>query len=85
MKNDNIITLTDELGNDISFEFLDRIEYEGDEYIVLCCLDTMDEDGGEVTILRVQDGVDEEDYTGVEDEAVLDAVFDIFMKNIGEA
>ena len=32
---DNLIVLTDEDGNDVSFEFLDLLEYEGEEYVVL--------------------------------------------------
>ena len=32
---DNIIILNDEDGNEVEFEFLDLIEYEGEEYVVL--------------------------------------------------
>ena len=32
---DNIIVLNDEDGNEVEFEFLDLIEYEGEEYVVL--------------------------------------------------
>ena len=32
---DNIVTLKDEDGNDVKFEFLDLIDYEGEEYVVL--------------------------------------------------
>ena len=32
---DNIIVLNDENGEEIEFEFLDLIEYEGEEYVVL--------------------------------------------------
>ena len=32
---DNIIVLNDENGDEIEFEFLDLIEYEGEEYVVL--------------------------------------------------
>ena len=31
----SILTLTDENGNDTNFEYLDCIEYEGKEYLVL--------------------------------------------------
>ena len=30
-----IITLEDDLGNEKDFEFLDTVEYEGEEYIIL--------------------------------------------------
>lgn len=32
---ENIIVLNDEDGNEVNFEFLDLIDYEGEEYIVL--------------------------------------------------
>ena len=47
---DNIIVLNDENGEEIEFEFLDLIEYEGEEYVVLLPNDE-DEDAGEVVIL----------------------------------
>ena len=30
----NIVTLKDEDGNDINFEFLDMIEFEGENYVI---------------------------------------------------
>ncbi len=72
----NIITLNDEDGNDIQFEFLDLIEYNGAEYVVLYPVD----DDGEVVILKVESlSNDEESYVSAEDDAV-EAVFEIFKK-----
>lgn len=70
------ITLTDENGEDIEFEYLDCIEYEGKEYL---CLIPAEEDANEIVILEVEP-VDEENenYISVEDEDVLNAVFAIF-------
>ena len=72
----SILTLTDENGEDINFEYLDCIEYEGKEYLVL-----MPEESSEIVILEVQP-VDEENenYIAVDDEAVLDAVYAIFKE-----
>ena len=72
----NIITLTDENGVDIEFEFMDCIEYEGKEYLALLPLE---EDSNEVVLLEVEP-VDEENenYIAIEDEAVLEAVYAIF-------
>lgn len=78
----NILTLTDEDGTEMQFEFLDLIEYEGQEYAVLLpIIDTDEEDDGMVVILAVNE-IDEEteEYVSVEDEAVLNAVFDIFKE-----
>lgn len=72
-----IITLEDDLGNEKNFEFLDVVEYEGDEYIVL--LPTDEDEQSEVMILRIESVDDEnENYVGVDDEEVLQKVFDIF-------
>lgn len=74
--NDNIVTLNDEFGNEVQFEFLDLVEYNGEEYVVLLPAD--DEDG-EVVILKVEELDDDNDsYTSVEDEDILMAVFQIF-------
>ena len=74
----SILTLTDENGVDTEFEFLDCIEYEGKEYLVLI---PTEEDANEIVILEVQP-VDEENenYIAVEDETVLDAVYEIFKE-----
>ena len=74
--NDNIVTLNDEFGNEVQFEFLDLVEYDGEEYVVLLPAD--DEDG-EVVILKMEELDDDKDsYTSVEDEDILMAVFQIF-------
>ena len=72
----SIITMTDENGADVDFEYLDCIEYEGKEYLVLI---PAEEDSNEIVILEVEP-VDEENenYIAVEDEAVLAAVYQIF-------
>ena len=72
----NILTLTDENGTEADFEYLDSIEYQGKEYIVLI---PAEEDASEIVILEVQP-VDEEleNYIAVENEEVLDAVYAIF-------
>lgn len=77
----NIVTLTDEEGQDISFEFLDLIEYENHEYAILLPIEEDEEDDGMVVILEVKE-VDEEteEYLSVEDEAILTAVFNIFRE-----
>ena len=72
----SILTLTDENGQDVDFEYLDCIEYQGTEYLVL-----MPEGEDEIVIMEVEP-VDEENenYLAVEDEAVLDAVYGMFKE-----
>ena len=74
----SIVTFTDENGEDISFEYLDCIEYEGKEYL---CLLPEEDGANEIVILEVEP-VDEENenYLTVEDEATLDAVYGIFKE-----
>ena len=78
---DNVIILNDENGDEIKFEFLDLIEYESEEYVVLLpVLEEGEEDDGEVVILKLEDSENEEEesYVSVDDEEVLMAVFNIF-------
>lgn len=74
----SILTLTDENGNDVDFEYMDSIEYGGKEYLVLM---PAEEDSDEIVILEIEP-VDEEteNYLSVDDEAVLNAVFGIFKE-----
>ncbi len=84
----NIIILNDENGNEVQFEFLDLIEYESEEFVVLLpVLEDGQEDDGEVVILKVDDSdeeSDEESYVSVDDEGTLTAVFEIFKEKFKE-
>ena len=76
---DNIIILNDEDGKEVEFEFLDLIEYNNEEYVILLPVEETEE-AGEVVILKVEqtENPDEESYVGVEDEEELNEVFAIF-------
>ena len=75
---ESILTLTDENGEYMEFEYLDCIDYEGKEYLILM---PVDEESNEIVILEIQP-VDEENenYLAVEDEAILEAVYGIFKE-----
>lgn len=76
-----IITLEDDLGNEQDFEFLDVVEYEGEEYIILLPVEEEDQDQSEVMILKIESVDDEnENYVGIDDEEILQKVFAIFKK-----
>ena len=79
----SILTLTDENGADVEFEYLDCIEYQGKEYLVLMPLE--EEESGEIVILEVEP-VDEENenYLAVNDEATLEAVYAIFKERYAD-
>ena len=78
---DNIIVLNDEDGNEVQFEFLDLIEYEEEEYVVLLPMEESEDDAGEVVILKVEDTeAEEESYVSVDDEETLNTVFEMFKE-----
>ena len=82
---DNIILLHDEDGQEVKFEFLDLVELDDEEYVVLLPVseEGEEDDDGEVVILKLEDTDDEskeESYVGVEDEEVLSKVFEIFKE-----
>lgn len=73
-----ILTLTDENGQEVDFEYLDCMEYQGKEYLVLM---PADEAETQIVILEVEPVDDEnENYLAVEDEATLDAVYNLFKE-----
>ena len=79
---ESTLVLTDENGVDQEFEYLDCIEYEGKEYLVLI---PAEEEANEIVILQVEP-VDEENenYLSVNDEAVLNAVYGIFKERFAD-
>ncbi len=81
---DNIVILNDEDGNEVKFEFLDLIELDDEEYVVLLPVTAEgEEEEGEVVILKVEDvdeDSDEESYVSIEDEETLNKVFEIFKE-----
>ena len=81
---DNIVILNDEDGNEVKFEFLDLVELDDEEYVILLpVVDDGVEEEGDVVILKVEDtdeDSEEESYVSVEDEEILNKVFEIFKE-----
>ena len=75
---ESILTLTDENGVETAFEYLDVIEYEGSEYLILM---PAEEGSDEIVILLIEP-VDEENenYLAIDDEDTLKAVYEIFKE-----
>ena len=82
LEDENLLTLTDENGNEETFEYLDVIEYEGKEYLFLL---PAEEESSEIVVLEIEP-VDEENenYLPIEDEAVLTAVYNIFKEKYAD-
>lgn len=81
---DNIIVLNNENGEEVKFEFLDLIDLDDEQYVVLLPLaEGEEEEEGEVVILKLEDtdeDSDEESYVSVDDEEILMKVFNIFKE-----
>ena len=75
------VCLTDENGKDMEFEILDWIEYKGEEYVVLF---PVEEESDGIVILRMEECGEDECYTAVEDETLLQEVFDLFKERFEE-
>ena len=74
----SILSLTDEDGVETLFEYLDSVEYQGKEYLVLM---PADEAEAEIVILEVVPLDEEtENYISVNDEMLLAEVYGIFKE-----
>ena len=78
MDENSILTLTDENGNEIKFEYLDVIEYGGKEYIYLLPAES---ESAEIVIMEIEPvDEDNENYLPIEDEKTLLKAYDLFKK-----
>ena len=78
----SILSLTDEEGNEVEFELIDSVDFEGVEYLILL---PPEEEASEVVILEVEPHTDgTESYLTVDDERVLNAVFGIFKERFAD-
>lgn len=73
----DVVVLTDDEGNDVEFEWLDTVEYNGNNYIVVI---PTDEDAEDVVILRMEGNEEEESFVGIDNEKEVNEVFEIFKK-----
>ncbi len=77
----DLVTLIDEDGNEVEFEHIDTVEYEGVTYLAFIPAELSVEEDAEVVIMQVvTDENGEELLEGVEDDDIADAVFNIVME-----
>lgn len=74
----SVIMVTDDYGNEVGFEFLDLLEKDGKTYMV--ALPAEDEDAEDVYILEVRECEDTEEYLVIDDESLLNELFELFKK-----
>ena len=83
---ENIVVLIDDEGNELNFEIMDIIEYQGEQYAAGLDADA-DEDAEESTVLimKIVHANEEEDILEpVTDDNVLQSVFEIFKEHMDE-
>ncbi len=78
---DGVMTLIDENGEEVEYEFIDSIAYENAEYVVLL---PVEEDDCEAVILEVEVDGDMENYIAVDDEEILSGVYEIFKERFAD-
>lgn len=84
---DNIVVLVDDEGQELKFEVLDIIEFEGAEYAAGLDADKADSDNEEdtVIIMKIVHANEEEDILEpVQSEETLQSVFEIFKEHMAD-
>ena len=84
----DIINLSDDEGNEYSFEVLDAIETDEGRYLAMLPLAEGDEneDNGDLVIVKVsEDEKLEEYFEDIEDEEEYAGVAEIFIERLNEA
>lgn len=76
----DFVTLIDEDGNEVEFEHIDTVEYEGTTYLAFIPAELSLEEDAEVVIMQIVEEDGEEMLEAVEDDEIADAVFDIVME-----
>ena len=77
----NVIVLEDEDGNEVETELLAVIEYDdGNNYAVLVPIGEEDEGVVIMQVVELEDDEAMEGYLPIEDEALLNEVFEVFQK-----
>ena len=78
----SILSLTDEEGNEVEFELIDSVDFEGKEYLILL---PPEEEASEGVILEVEPHTDgTESYLTGDDERVLNEVFKVFKERFAD-
>lgn len=79
---DGIIELVDEHGNVVKFKLVDVTEYKGQKYTLLVAAEPNEEFDEDVYIFRLNEA--EERLETIDDEALLEEVFEFYQNEAGE-
>ncbi len=81
----DFITITDDEGNEFELEVLSTLEYNGDTYLaVIPAAESLEELQLEVSILKSVEEEGESILCVIEDEAEMQAVYDLLMDSLYE-
>lgn len=80
----DFITITDEDGNEFEVEVLSTVEYNGANYMAVVPADGEEDLRLEVTILKSVEEDGEPLLCSIDDEAELQAVYDLIMDSLYE-
>ncbi len=85
----DIIVLTDEEGVEHSFELVDTLELDGNEYVALVTTlddtnDILEDDGNLVIMKIVSEEGEEEILEIIEDDDEFEKISDIFMERLSD-
>ena len=80
----DFITIADEDGKEYELEVLTTVEYNGASYLAVVPADADEGESLEVSILRSTDEDGEPLLCAIEDEAELQAVYDLIMDSLYE-
>ena len=78
------ITVTDEEGTEYELEHLDTLEHEGETYMAFASTDNEKDDEVEVIIFHVVEEDGEEVFESLDDEALLEEIYNMFMDRFAE-
>ena len=80
----DFMTIVDEDGTEFELEILSTLEYDGCTYLAVIPAGAEETESLEVSILKSVDEDGESILTAIEDEAELQAVYDLIMEQLYE-
>ena len=87
LEDDGILEMVDEDGQIIRFRQSATIAYQGETYVLLSCEEAAGgfEQGESLIMLSTEDEQGESCYQSLEDDALIEAVYDAYLKQTGGA
>ncbi len=80
----DLVTITDEDGTEYQLEHLDTLEYMDETYMAFATAESSDSEEVEVVIFKVVEEDGEEVFESIEDDALMEEVYNLFMERIEE-